>query len=93
MGSKPTEKCNGLMRFAGTCGFLFRMSWDVMGFHGILPLPKCSIWNMNPYIYPKNGSNVGKYACTMEHLGNGDLMPIYDLSDLSNTHAVFQAGM
>ena len=48
---------------------------------------------MNPYIYPKNGSNVGKYACTMEHLGNGDLMPIYDLSDLSNTHAVFQAGM
>ena len=31
--------------------------------------PRCSMYGIFNYIYPKNGPNVGKYSSTMEHLG------------------------
>ena len=31
-------------------------------------IPRCSMYGIFTYIYPKNGPNVGKYSSTMEHM-------------------------
>ena len=43
----------------------------IIYFYGPLSMPRCSMYGIFNYIYPKNGPNVGKYSSTMVRIWDG----------------------